>query len=65
MAITKKEEITKAGEHAEEREPSHTADGFVNWRDYCSKHDGDSEAPRDPAISLLGFFYLNMKNLSH
>ena len=46
----------------EKREPSHTADGNVNWCSHYAKQYGGSlkilktELPHDPAIPLLGIY---------
>ena len=54
--------MTNTGEDVEEKEPSYTIGGNVNWcRHYGKQYGGSSKklnrgVPYDPAISFLGIY---------
>ena len=55
------QQITNAGGGVEERRPSYTVGGNVNWYNHCGKQYGvlrklNIELPHDPAIPLLGIY---------
>ena len=68
MASIKNLQIINAGGCVEEREPSYTVGGNVNWCSHCGEvwrfiKKLKIELPYDPAISLLGIYLEKMKTL--
>ena len=67
--LSKRQEITSAGEDVERGEPSTTVGGNVNLYNHYIYQYGDSseklkkELPYDPAIPLLGIYPKNTKTL--